>query len=191
MIETEQERQQMRDQVARSLSRVGVGKAYHARKLSEFGKPGEEMKAFQDESAAFKAYIENGKGWTIKGNNPAKAYDFAVVAARSFHLMRFNTRVLSLVSIADYLSGAYEHGSDSRFENFEAAQCLVIPRFYEPLDSLPLTRAEFYKIENFLTQRIEAGYSLTVQYSGDLSKTKWWSDYFLDRLVSNSREIVI
>lgn len=174
--------------VARSMSRAGISQRYgEGRSLSEFGKAGSDMIA-RIVAPEFIQYVNGGQGFCISGKDPNRSYDFAVMTARAMRIVQLDIRVVNLISLSEYLTNADEF-QDDRFHNFDVAKGLVVTRFAEPMDTLPLKRAELYKIENFLYGLMEENFSVSVQYSGSLKKAGWWSDYFLNRLKAANMEI--
>lgn len=191
MAQNDLEKQRYSEQVERSLTRAGIGKLYHKKKLADFGVAGKAILDAQNDVNEFRAYVRSGKGYTLRSKQEATAYEFCMVMAKSFHLMQFKTRVLTLPSIVDFIKNGYDPEIDSRFEAIDTVECLVIPRFFETMDAMPLSRAEFYRLEEFFVSRMEECCSVSVQYSGDLGKCQWWSRYFIDRLRMTNREILV
>lgn len=181
--------------VQRSMQRAGIAQRYAAgRSLKEFGKPGQNVIDLI-RAQNFHGFIKDGGGFSITGKDPNKAYEFAVMTARAMRIALIDVRVVSLITLLDYLDNSdpedYQPQTHERFQNESAIQGFMIPRFAEPMDSLPLKRADFYKIENYLYGRMEEGFSVSVQYSGNLDKSGWWSGYFVSRLQSQNKGITL
>lgn len=176
--------------VVRSMWRAGVPQKYHNRELKEFGVVGEAMRQRILEPG-FSRFVSSGGGFSFSGSDPLASYDLAIVAARAMRIIHLDIRVINLVSLAQYLSQGYQ-SDDTRFDEIEAAKGLVLTRFYEPVDELPFSRSEFYRMENFLSAKMEDGFSVSVQHAGNLDHNqKWWSPFFVRRIQSANEEINI
>lgn len=178
-------------QIARSMSRAGIGEIYHSMSLSDFGDAGKSVIAIMDEKN-FKERIATGHGFNI-GLADIKQAAFPYVVARAMRLMQIDCRVSGLLPLVEYLSKMSndEDKLNYRFQNFEAADALVIPRFFEDLKDRPLSGKEFYRLESYLSERMDEGFSVTVQYSGKFKTQDWYSDYFINRLLTVNTEVVI
>lgn len=180
--------QEQKDAVAKSMARAGIASRYHeGRSLTEFGTAGKAILKEMD-SPEFLEFIYSGGGFSITGLDPNKVYDYSILTARAMRIMQIDTRVVNLISLSRYLSGDEE--IEDRFKHFETTRALMVMRFAEPMDKMPLSRNEFYKMENFLYSLLEDEISISVQYSGKL-ENGWWSDYFIKRLKAANKEFSV
>jgi len=177
--------------IRRSMLRAGIALKYHKPEmsLSAYGTAGRAI-LNQLDAEGFYDELNAGAGFNITGVSSVRSYDVAIMTARAMRIMQFDVRVINLTGLLSYLVTSPDELDDLRFADMDSMRGLMITRFCEPMDSLPFKRPEFYKMENYLCALMEEGISVSVQYSGKLQKSGWWSDYFVDRLVTANTEIV-
>lgn len=179
--------QRRKDSVARSMLRAGIGKIFHSRTLSEFGDAGKALKEKMDDVRAFRAYVATGRGFSMDCKKPS-AFDIAYVLARGMRLSRIDVRVAGVIDLHKFLTNPKDDWTGTRFENFDEAEALVIPRFFEPTFQ-PLGAKELQFIEYYLMQRMADGFSVSVQYQGDMRAAGLYSPYFMDWLAEKNERI--
>lgn len=184
---------EQQDAIKRSMSRAGIAIRYHGpeNSIKNFGKAGMALDARMDDKLEFMNFIKSGRGFNIRGDHPNQAYDFAVIAARAMRTQMIDVRVTNLIGILENVSIHEDENREPRFQNFDAAMGLMITRFVEPMDTLPFKRSDFYRMESWIFGLMEEGYSISVQYSGSLEKSGWWSEYLIDRLKSQNEDFAI
>lgn len=182
--------EQKKDEIARSMISAGIGNYYHAATLASFGPAGEQVKLRMNEPG-FKSAVLSGSGFNITSTNP-KECAFPFVVARALRLARIDARVARLLPLLRFIeTGHTEDFDDNRFAEFSRAQALVIPGFFEQLDEKPFTRRELYRIENFLTELMDNGFSVSVHHYGSLDRQDWFSPRLVARLRERNMEVTI
>lgn len=183
--------EQKKDEIARSMIGAGIGSYYHGITLASFGKAGEQVKQRINEPG-FKSAVLSGSGFSIISTD-LKECAFPFVVARALRLARIDVRVARLTPLVRYIeTGHTEDFEDTRFSEFDRAQALVIPGFFEHLDEKPFTRRELYRVENFLTELMDSGFSVSVQhYGGNLERQDWFSPRLIARLQERNMEVTV
>ncbi len=175
--------------IAESLFRAGLGQAYHpkSRSLKELGEAGAALIALLD-APDFRAGIGRGQGFNLQCRTH-KSFDSAYLLTRAMRLSKVDVRVAGLIDLLAYHDAPPEKDwARTRFQDFEAAQALVIPRFYEAKFQ-PLPGPKVQQLEWWLTQRMDDGLSVSVQYQGDLAKQEVWSPYFVEMLSKRNEKV--
>lgn len=183
--------EQKKEEIARSMVGAGIGSYYHSLTLASFGKAGELVKNRLNEPG-FKSALLSGAGFNIVSTN-AKECAFPFVLARALRLARIDVRVARLVPLLKFIeAGHSEEYDDNRFSEFDRAQALVIPGFFEQYDEKPFTRRELYRMENFLIELMDNGFSVSVQHYGhSLDRQDWFSPRLIARLQERNMEVVV
>lgn len=181
--------QRRSDSVARSMLRAGIGKVFHSRKLSEFGDAGTLLKNRVDDVRGIRSFIGSGRGFSIECKKHS-SFDIAYVLARGLRLSRVEVIVAGLIDLQKYVQNQNGDWTGTRFEEFDAAEALVIPRFFEPTFQ-PFAAKELQFIEYYLMQRMADGFSVSIQYQGDMRASGLWSPYFLDWLAEKNERVVL
>ena len=183
------EQQALRDAaIAESLTRAGLGQVFQkkGRSLKELGKPGEAITRIMDE-AGFRANVLAGRGFNLQCRSH-KSFDAAYLLTRALCLTKLRVRVVGLIDLARYLDDPEKDWTRTRFEDFDALQALVIPRFYEP-KYMPLPPLKVQAMEWWLAQRMDDGLSVSVQYQGDLTKQDIWQPYLVGKLEERNEKV--
>jgi len=182
--------EQKKDEIARSMVSAGIGNFYHGVTLASFGSAGEQVKSRMNEPG-FKSAVLSGSGFNILSTD-LKECTFPFVVARALRLARIDARAVRLMPLLRFIeAGHTEDFDDIRFAEFNRAQALVIPGFFEQLDEKPFTRRELYRIENFLTEMMDNGFSVSVQHYGSLDRQDWFSPRLIARLRECNMEVTI
>ena len=177
------------DAITVSMQRAGIGLAFHARKLSEFGDAGNAILRDMEDSD-YAARVMTGKGYSLECKTH-QTFDCAYVLAKAMRLSKIDVRVAGLLDLNKYLQASRDTDWQyTRFDNFDEAEALVIPRFYEATFQ-PLTPREAQTIEYYLTQRMQDGFSVSVQYQGDLRQQQIWTPYFVQALEAKNERVML
>lgn len=176
----------MSDHIADSLLLAGIGKRYHALKLSNLPEPtANVLVPWFKESA--KTEIREGRGWTLTGTHE-RTYDAAILLSRALHLAGHRTRVLPLRRFVVHLMANTE-----LFEEANEAQVLTLLDFYQtyPGNPVPLTGREVQEVEQFLNDRIDAQRSVILHCAKPLAGETWWSPALVGRINTVNRRLEV
>lgn len=182
---TQEQLKERKDQVARSMSRAGVGMLYHNRSLSEYGEAGKNLMRVLDEPG-FKQELKKGRGFFIQGATNS-AYELPFVLAKALRLMQIDARVVRPLSLLKY----FNHEGDMDylepvFDGFERTEIIFIPRLFDASLGCPFTKREAYQLEEFIIQSIERGLAIGAHFAGDVTKQNWYSEFIIQKLSEHS-----
>lgn len=169
-------------EIASSLSRAGIGRAFHQRRLDEFGAHGVMLRDWVS-SEGFRIEIAAGQGYTLVGD--VLAYDLTVVLARACHLKKVKCRVVQLSRLAEMIQ-------DGDTGHVDEAEALFITRFYDPQYAAPPMEPWLaVRLETFLMEWVEGEQPLVLHTAAPLRGCPWWSRLLISRLANKNREMVI
>jgi hypothetical protein len=185
---TKEQLKEKKDQVARSMSRAGIGKYYHTRSLSDYGEIGSGLIKQLDEPG-FKYNLLKGSGFFIEGTTD-QAYELSFVLAKALRLMKIDARVIRPLALLKY----FNHEGDADvlgdvFEDFDRAEIIFVPRLFDAALGCPFTKREIYQLEEFFVQSVESGLAVGVHFAGDTANQNWYSKYAVKKLKDKSIKV--
>lgn len=170
-----------------SLSRAGIGKAYHKRTVTEL--PGGENLACLVKGE-FRTHVAGGGNLIVEGMSP-DSLSATILIARGFHLLGLGCMVVSTSELARQLSNP--RGMDEEFEHRLARmKCLVLYRFYTPDpadDGKPYTSRTLSILEDFLVDLNMQGTGLllhVIEPLKTLANVPWYHDDFIREVTASS-----
>ena len=165
------------DEVRTSLSRAGIGRAYHARSLAEFPDTHPTRAFFRRISPAD---IRAGRGFVLLGANPLD-YDAFVLSARLLHLNGVGVGLVNMTDLIDHITRV------DRDKRIERATALFVKGFYAPQRGIPAPYdpREMRRVQHFLDDRLDEGYPVFLQAAEPLTPQQpgWWREDFVARLM--------
>lgn len=180
--------QQRRDGVAESLTRAGIGRAYHGRKLADLGKRGEVLSAWL--AAGAWEEVRRGSGWSIAGAG-SLCYDTAMILARGLHLNRVPVRVLSLRRLVRALERDADAAEKEALADVPVLMVTDFTQTYGNKPECPLTGWQVQDVEDFLTTRLSDNRAVFTQSDRRLALANWWSQSLVQRLHERNREMEV
>ncbi|ACL60240.1 hypothetical protein Mnod_5395 [Methylobacterium nodulans ORS 2060] len=173
-------RRAMDRELAEAMTRAGIGKRYHTRKLEEFGDAGKSFKE-RMRTDLFRV-LDDGGNLIVKGK---KSYEFCMVMARAFTIVRRMPMVLPLVKVGTI----FEERRYDVADTMEEAKVLIVTGFCDEGER-PFAGWLGHKVEALLTARLDAQRPtvLQVEPPGTLH---WWSGSFRDRFEITAETIEV
>lgn len=161
-----------------SLTRAGIGRAYHRRSIAEVGAP-----TLHDWVQSPFESLRAGEGWTFIGTGAA--YDAALLTARGLHIQGQGALVLPLHRLARWVD------TDHELDKVFAARALFITGFYETVHAPPLTGWQVQGIEEVLNERMDDSGSVFLQMEKPFDADTWWTQRLRERLSDTNRSLTL
>ncbi len=176
--------------MAHSLNLSGIGKALHKIKLSDYGAGGKALETLALDTLAFRKYIRAGNGYSLDCTSH-KTANVAFALGRAMRLNKIDVRVLDVFDLLNYLDEPAADYARTKLDDFEWAQAIILFRMYTPELTPYKDRDKWSYLEYYLSRRLRAGLSVSVQYEGALESQRVWSKFFIDELADKNQRVKI
>lgn len=172
--------------IAQSLTRAGIGRAYHPRTLATAPQGSTLATWVRDEG---RVDVARGKGVTFVGRG-AESMDLAILTARGLHLLGIAALVTSLRKLVLMLDS--RRVASEEHEALRTVPALVVTDFiqtYGGKPECPLTGWQVQDVEALLLDRLADNLAVFVHCDRVPGSEGWWSANLVQRLQMANRQI--
>lgn len=172
---------QKKESINDSLTKAGIGSAFHSRSLTEFDPV---LVEWVNNS---RALVSEGQGLSLIGDY--NAYQATILLARAMHLKGYHSLVVPLRTLVKWL----EYDAEE-LKQVMSVRALFITRFYDMHPGAkepPMKPWEVQDVEGLIFERMDNSKAVFTQSGLQIVKESWWTPAMVDRLLSVNKKILV
>ncbi len=168
------------DSIRDRLYKAGIKVVHRKQKLPDLGKGGVALREYLT-TDSYKEDKENGTGLLIYGKG---AMEGICVFAKELVLAGDNVKLLHLNTLKNWLNK-----DDEKLYDLDHTGALCITWFNLNNVDCPLTPAEMFDVQAFITDRSERGYRNYLSSDVELKQMQWWPEGWGSYMANYLREV--